>query len=69
MAIVKSANEVDADLVVMSTHGRRWPLRSFLGSVADEVVRKSQRPVLLVPRVARKQPIRSSVSELATSAA
>jgi nucleotide-binding universal stress UspA family protein len=67
-AIVASADEVDADLIVMSTHGRRGPLRSVLGSVADEVVRKSQRPVLLVPRTAGKQPIYSSVTEPATFA-
>ncbi|HEY1296942.1 MAG TPA: universal stress protein [Chloroflexota bacterium] len=50
-SIVASADEIDADLIVMSTHGRRGPLRAILGSVADEVVRKCQRPVLLVPRV------------------
>jgi nucleotide-binding universal stress UspA family protein len=47
-AIVAAA--VDADLIVMSTHGRGGPLRSILGSVANEVVRKSRRPVLLVRR-------------------
>jgi Universal stress protein family len=47
-AIVAAA--VDADLIVMSTHGRGGPLRSILGSVANEVVRKSRRPVLLVCR-------------------
>jgi len=67
-AIVASADEVDADLIVMSTHGRRGPLRSVLGSVADEVVCKCQRPVLLVPRAAAKQPIYSSVTEPATFA-
>jgi nucleotide-binding universal stress UspA family protein len=37
-----------ADLVVMTTHGR-GPLRRFLlGSVADQVVRRSAAPVLLV---------------------
>jgi nucleotide-binding universal stress UspA family protein len=67
-AIVASAAEVDADLIVMSTHGRRGPLRSVLGSVADEVVRKCQRPVLLVPRAVRKRPIHSSLTEPATFA-
>ncbi|HEY2592959.1 MAG TPA: universal stress protein, partial [Chloroflexota bacterium] len=54
-AIVTAADEVDADLIVMSTHGRSGPFRSVLGSVADEVVRKSQRPVLLARRVARRR--------------
>jgi nucleotide-binding universal stress UspA family protein len=53
-AIMATADEVDADLVVMSTHGRGGPLRTILGSVADEVVRKCRRPVLLVPRDRRR---------------
>ncbi|MGI9254472.1 MAG: universal stress protein [Thermomicrobiales bacterium] len=36
------------DLLVMSSHGRRGPVRWLLGSVAEEVVRQSQCPVLLV---------------------
>jgi nucleotide-binding universal stress UspA family protein len=50
-AIVAAAEAVDADLIVMSTHARGGPLRSILGSVANEVVCRSQRPVLLVRRV------------------
>jgi nucleotide-binding universal stress UspA family protein len=49
-AILAAAEAVDADLIVMSTHGRGGPLRSVLGSVADDVVRQSRRPVLLVRR-------------------
>jgi nucleotide-binding universal stress UspA family protein len=49
-AIVSVADEIDADLIVMSTHGRGLPLRAVLGSVADDVVRRSRRPVLLVHR-------------------
>ncbi len=37
--IVSTADEVDADLIVMSTNPRGGPLRSVLGSVANEVVR------------------------------
>lgn len=48
--IVSVATEVDADLIVMSTHGRHGAARSVLGSVSDEVVRRSRRPVLLVRR-------------------
>ena len=48
--VVSLADEIDADLIVMSTHGRGGPVRSVLGSVANEVVRESRRPVLLVHR-------------------
>jgi nucleotide-binding universal stress UspA family protein len=40
-AIVAAAETVDADLIVMSTHVRTGPVRSILGSVAGEVVRRS----------------------------
>jgi nucleotide-binding universal stress UspA family protein len=49
-AIVAAAEAADADLIVMSTHGRGGPLRAILGSVANEVIRQSHRPVLLVHR-------------------
>jgi len=38
------------DLIVMGTHGRTGLDRLLLGSVAQEVVRKSPKPVLLVPQ-------------------
>jgi len=37
------------DLIVMATHGRGPVARFFLGSVADELVRQAEIPVLLVP--------------------
>jgi nucleotide-binding universal stress UspA family protein len=37
-----------ADLIVMTTHGRGPVSRFFLGSVADELIRRSRVPVLLV---------------------
>ena len=36
------------DLIVMSTHGRGGMARWFMGSVAEEVARRSTVPVLLV---------------------
>jgi nucleotide-binding universal stress UspA family protein len=66
-AIVDCADEVDADLIVMSTRARHGPLRSILGSVADEVVRTCRRPVMLVQRgAARKRAVHSSVTRPAT---
>ncbi|CAB3773538.1 universal stress protein [Paraburkholderia humisilvae] len=44
-----SANEFNADLLVLGTHGRRGFKRLFLGSVAERVVRSASLPVLLVP--------------------
>ncbi|MFM0499789.1 universal stress protein [Paraburkholderia caffeinilytica] len=44
-----TANEFNADLLVLGTHGRRGFKRLFLGSVAERVVRNACCPVLLVP--------------------
>ena len=52
--IVDLAREGPLSLVVMSTHGRSGMRRSVLGSVADQTLRCSHRPVLLIrPRMAR----------------
>jgi len=47
-AIVNYAAEADVDLIALGTHGRRGPSRILLGSVAEEVVRRSDQPVLSV---------------------
>ncbi len=47
-AILRTANDIDADLIVMATHGRIGINRFLLGSVAEQVVRKSAIPVLTV---------------------
>lgn len=44
--IVEYAEEHDVDLVALSTHGRTGFRRLALGSVAEEVLRRSHVPVL-----------------------
>jgi nucleotide-binding universal stress UspA family protein len=46
--IVEFARETPGSMVVMTTHGRSGLRRWVLGSVADEVVRASGEPVLVV---------------------
>ena len=46
--ILEYAGEIDADLIVMSTHGRRGLTAVLLGSVTEEVVRLSSCPVLTI---------------------
>jgi nucleotide-binding universal stress UspA family protein len=46
--ILATAKEIDADLIVMGTHGRRGLPHAVLGSVAEKVVRLSDAPVLTV---------------------
>jgi nucleotide-binding universal stress UspA family protein len=47
--IIDMARDVDADLVVMSTHARTGLARAVLGSVTDRVVSSADRPVMVIP--------------------
>lgn len=47
--IDKAAQEIDADVVIMGTHGRRGFRRLMMGSVAESFARQSHSPVILVP--------------------
>lgn len=46
--VLRYAERVGADLIVMGTHGRRGFQRFFMGSVAEIVLRESPVPVLIV---------------------
>jgi nucleotide-binding universal stress UspA family protein len=46
--IARLASEIDADLIVVGTHGRRGLSRLLLGSVAEGIVRLGPCPVLVV---------------------
>lgn len=46
--ILKFAQTVEADLIVMGTHGRKGIEKLFVGSTAEKVVRSSKIPVLTV---------------------
>jgi len=48
-AILDAAVRYSVDLVVMATHGRSGIGRMLYGSVADQVLREAEVPVLLVP--------------------
>lgn len=46
--ILEVAEELQADVIAMSTHGRTGPARWLLGSIAERVVHNSKVPVLLI---------------------
>jgi nucleotide-binding universal stress UspA family protein len=46
-SILATADELDVDLIAMSTHGRTRLNRLVFGSVADRVLWASYRPVLI----------------------
>ena len=47
-SIMSFAQKEHIDLIVMTTHGKSGLKRAFMGSVADAVIRKSGKPVLVV---------------------
>ena len=51
--IIKAADEINVDLIAMSTHGRHGISRWAFGSVTDKVLRGGHKPVLVV-RVPKK---------------
>lgn len=61
--IVRHAEATACDLIVMGTHGRTGLGRMFLGSVAEQVMRRAPCPVLTVKAIVRtdapllKQPV------------
>jgi len=54
-AVVRVATEVDADLIVLKTHGRKGLSHLILGSVAEEVVRTAPCPVLTLTPAAQEK--------------
>ncbi len=55
--VLKLCRDKGAGLVVMTTHGRTGLRRTMLGSVADEIVRSSLVPVLVI-RPEEKKPVK-----------
>jgi nucleotide-binding universal stress UspA family protein len=47
--ILKEAKACNANLIVMGTHGKGVLENTFVGSVAQRVMRRSRRPVFIVP--------------------
>jgi nucleotide-binding universal stress UspA family protein len=54
--ILRVAQGMKPDLIVMGTHGRTWLRQTHLGSVAEQVVRNAPCPVVVV-----KAPLRDTL--------
>jgi len=57
-AVISYARDVNADLIIMATHGRGGISHMLMGSVAEQIVRKAPCPVLTL-----KQPMSVSAAE------
>jgi nucleotide-binding universal stress UspA family protein len=47
--ILQTADRIEADVIVMGTHGKGVLGHTFLGSVAEKVLQKSKKPVFIIP--------------------
>ena len=47
--ILNTADTIDADLIVMTSHGRDGFLDVLRGSVTERVLRESRCPLLMIP--------------------
>lgn len=52
VGVITAAERLNADLIVIGTHGRRGLSRALIGSVAEAIVRRSTIPVLTIHRPA-----------------
>ena len=47
--ILQKADEMDADVVIMGTHGKGVIRHAFLGSVSERVLSRIRKPVFIIP--------------------
>ena len=47
--ILKTAKLLNIDIIVIGTHSRKWLENTIMGSVTEEVLRKSTIPLFIVP--------------------
>jgi len=47
--ILKTATEIKADCIVMGSHSQKWLESILIGSVTEEVMRKTSIPMFIIP--------------------
>ncbi|WP_321995584.1 universal stress protein [Draconibacterium orientale] len=48
-AILKAANKIGAEVIVMGSHSRKWFENTTMGSVTEKVLQNTTIPVLIIP--------------------
>jgi nucleotide-binding universal stress UspA family protein len=47
--IIKTAEEIHADIIVLGSHSRRWMENILMGSVTEKVLHQTSIPLFIVP--------------------
>lgn len=53
-AIIKAANHLQADIIVMGSHSRKWLEKIVMGSVTEKVLSHTTIPMFIIPTKERK---------------
>jgi nucleotide-binding universal stress UspA family protein len=52
--ILNAANEEGCDVIVLGTHGKGFLAHTFLGSVSNAVLHRTQKPIFIIPLPSEK---------------
>ena len=52
--ILKTARHIDADIIVMGTHSKRWLDKILMGSVTEKVLHRTSIPLFIIPTKGNK---------------
>lgn len=58
--ILNTANEYNADLIVIGTHSRKWLDKLLMGNLTEKIIHTSAIPVLAIPATS-KPPVHSKI--------
>jgi nucleotide-binding universal stress UspA family protein len=47
--ILRKADELNCDAIVLGTHGKGFIRNTFLGSTSKKVLRRTRKPVFVIP--------------------
>jgi nucleotide-binding universal stress UspA family protein len=48
-SILKTADDLNADVIVMGSHSRKWLENIIMGSVTEKVLRHTSKPLFIIP--------------------
>lgn len=48
-SILKTAKEIDSDIIILGSHSRKWLENVLMGSVTEKVLRRSLIPLIIIP--------------------
>jgi nucleotide-binding universal stress UspA family protein len=57
--ILKAADQEGCEVIVLGTHGKGFLRHTFLGSVAEDVLERTRKPVFIIPLPSEKTNIDS----------